>query len=327
MHRPFKKYDAGSVTSQSDRVGVVRPSLADAGRDAEDEGMDASGFRLETRGSVEGMAAPHPWSRFVALGDSFTEGVGDPEPRSPGGLRGWADRVAEELSVGHEDFAYANLAVRGLLLEQILDQQTGPALALKPDLIALSGGGNDLVFGGSDPDKLASKLDASVGLLSSTGATIVLFTGPDWGGTPVIGHNRAKVAIFNENIRTIAHRHDAVIADLWALRELTDPRMWDPDRLHFSPLGYHTIAMMVLDTLNVPHTLHPLRPKDVPDSSWRHARAEDLVWARKYLFPWVLRRIRHETEEGLRAKRPAAGPVFGAGMPPGTFIGTHTQDL
>jgi lysophospholipase L1-like esterase len=327
VHRPFKKYDAGSVTSQGDRAGVVRPSLADTGGEAQDEGMDPSVFRFESRGSVEGMAAPHPWSRFVALGDSFTEGVGDPEPRSPGGLRGWADRVAEELSVGHEDFAYANLAVRGLLLEQILDQQTGPAMALKPDLIALSGGGNDLVFRGTDPDKLAAKLDAAVELLSSTGATMVLFTGPDWGGTPMIGRNRAKVAIFNENIRTIAHRHDAVIADLWALRALTDPRMWDPDRLHFSPLGYHTIAMMVLDTLNVRHTLHPLRPKDLPDSSWRHARAEDLVWARKYLFPWVLQRIRHETEEELQGKRPVAGPVFGAGMPPGTFIGTHPQDL
>lgn len=281
---------------------------------------------FEPRGSTaERAAAPHPWSRYVAMGDSFTEGVGDPEPRSPGGLRGWADRVAEELSTGHEDFAYANLAVRGLLLEQILDQQAGPALALKPDLITVSAGGNDLVFRGTDPDRLAAELDAGVQLLRLTGATIVLFTGPDWGSTPVLGRNRAKVAIFNENIRTIASRHDALIADLWALRQLTDPRMWDPDRLHFSPLGYHTIAMMVLDTLNVPHTLQPLQPKDLPESSWRTARAGDLVWARNYLLPWVVRRIRHHTAEELRAKRPVAGPVFGAGMPPGTFIGTAGQ--
>jgi len=307
MHRPFKKYDAGSVTSQGDRAGVVRLPLTDT------DGGSSAGVAASR--PVERAAAPHPWSRYVALGDSFTEGVGDPEPRSPGGLRGWADRVAEELSVGHEDFAYANLAVRGLLLEQILDQQAAPALALKPDLITLSGGGNDLVFRGTDPDKLAAKLDAGVELLSATGATIVLFAGPDWGGTPVIGHNRAKIAIFNENIRTVAHRHEAVIADLWALQELADPRMWDPDRLHFSPLGYHTIAKMVLDTLNVPHTLQPNLPKDLPESSWRHARAEDLVWARNYLVPWVLKRIRHQTEEELRAKRPVAGPVFGLELP------------
>lgn len=273
-------------------------------------------------GPATDATAPHPWSRYVALGDSFTEGVGDPEPRSPGGLRGWADRVAEELSLGHEDFAYANLAVRGLLLQQILDQQAGPALALQPDLITLQGAGNDLVFRGSDPDRLAEQLDAAVDLLASSGATIVLFTGPDWGATPVLGHNRGKVAIFNENLRTIALRHDAVIADLWGLRELTDPRMWDPDRLHFSPLGHHTVAMMVLDALNVPHTLLPLVPRILPERSWRAARAGDLVWAREYLFPWVLRRLRQRAPEDSRqAKRPAAGPVFGAAMPPGTYIG------
>src|SRR3712207_3356548 len=89
----------------------------------------------------EATGGRHPWRRFVALGDSYTEGVGDPQPRSLGGLRGWADRFAEELSAGEPDFAYANLAIRGLLLQQILDRQLAPALALKPDLVAMSGGG------------------------------------------------------------------------------------------------------------------------------------------------------------------------------------------
>src|SRR3954449_10094968 len=51
-----------------------------------------------------------PWSRYVAIGDSFTAGVGDPEPLSPGGMRGWADRIAEELGEGRGEFGYANLA-------------------------------------------------------------------------------------------------------------------------------------------------------------------------------------------------------------------------
>lgn len=85
----------------------------------------------------------------------------------------------------------------------------------------------------------------------------------------MLGRNRAKVAIFNENARTIASRHGSVIADLWALRQLGDRRMWDPDRLHLSPLGHHTVAMMVLDTLNVPHTLWLLEPKDLPAPSRR----------------------------------------------------------
>jgi lysophospholipase L1-like esterase len=260
-------------------------------------------------GHVPGASA-HPWRRFVALGDSFTEGVGDPDPRSPGGVRGWADRVAEELCIGHEDFAYANLAVRGLLLEQILERQVAPALALQPDLITLSAGGNDMVFHNGDPDKLADRLDAGVELLSSAGATLVLFTGPDWRSTPVLGRNRTRVAVFNENIRSIASRHDAVIADLWGLRTLRDPRMWDQDRLHLSPLGHHTVAMMVLDTLGVPHGLRPLEPGDLPRGSWPQARVGDLMWARRYLLPWAWHRLRKRVAlEDLRAKRPIAAPV------------------
>jgi lysophospholipase L1-like esterase len=265
---------------------------------------------------------PHPWNRFVALGDSFTEGIGDPEPLSPGGLRGWADRVAEELSEDHPDFAYANLAVRGRLFQQILDEQLEAALALRPDLVTLSAGGNDLVFRGSDPDRLAEKLDPVVERLSSTGATVVLFTGPDWGATPLFGLIRGKVAIFNEHLRTIATRHDAIIADLWSLRQLRDPVMWDPDRLHFSPMGHHTIAAMVLDTLNVPHNLSPLEPKPLPHSSWREARTGDFIWAKEYLAPWVLRRLRHRSEETRAAKRPYAGPVFGPGIPDRTLPGS-----
>lgn len=260
---------------------------------------------------------PHPWARYVALGDSFTEGIGDPNPESVGGNRGWADRVAEELSRNQPSFAYANLAVRGRLLQQIADQQVGPALALKPDLITISAGGNDLLRPGGDPDRIAERLDALVQILGTNGATVVMLTGPDVRDT-VLGSIRAKTAIYNENLRTIAARHDAVVADMWALRLLLNPQMWAADRLHFSPLGHHTIAAMVLDTLAVEHTLEPLRPKDLPVKSWRTARSEDFVWAREFFVPWVLRRLRHQSSgDGVTAKRPEPGTIFGPGMPPG----------
>lgn len=257
----------------------------------------------------------HPWQRFVALGDSFTEGVGDPTPQVQGGLRGWADRVAEELSQGRPDFAYANLAIRGLRLQQILDQQLGPALAASPDLVTLSAGGNDIVFGRSDPDKLAEKIDDGVGQLTRSGATVVLFAGPDWGATPVFNKIRGKVAIFNENLHVVAARHEAVMVDLWCVRDLTRPGMWDPDRLHFSPLGHHTIAVAVLNALAVPHSLQPLEPKVPARRSWKEARTEDLAWAREYLFPWALRQVRHVPEE-LAPKRPLPEPLTVAGRPP-----------
>ncbi len=263
------------------------------------------------------ISEPHPWHRYVALGDSFTEGIGDPNPGSIGGNRGWADRVAEELTRGQADFAYANLAVRGRLLQQIVDQQVEPALELRPDLITISAGGNDLLRPGGDPDLLANQLHAVVGTLAATGATVVIFAGPDVRET-VLGSIRSKTAIYNENLRTIAVHHEALIADMWALRQLLNPQMWSSDRLHFSPLGHHTIAVMVLDTLAVGHTLEPLQPKELPTRTWRAARAEDLVWARAYFVPWVLRRLRHQSSgDGVIAKRPEPAPIFGPGLPPG----------
>lgn len=259
-------------------------------------------------------AGRHPWHRFVALGDSYTEGVGDPEPRSAGGLRGWADRAAEELSVGQPGFAYANLAVRGMLLQQILDTQLGPALALGPDLVAMSGGGNDIVFRRGDPDKLAEKMDEAVGAVAATGATVLLFAGPDWHSTPVLGQVRGRVAIYNEHLHAVGARHHAIMVDLWCLPELKDARMWDRDRLHLSPLGHHAVALATLNALGVAHSLKPLQPRPVPAHGWTQARTDDLLWARQYLVPWVLRRLRPRNQTSA-AKLPQPGPVPGVHGP------------
>jgi lysophospholipase L1-like esterase len=251
------------------------------------------------------MTSQHPWTRYVALGDSFTEGIGDPEPESPGGFRGWADRVAEVLNDQTDDFAYANLAIRGRLVQQVIDEQIDAALELHPDLITISAGGNDIIRPGTDPDDISSRLDTAVGRLRSDGATVVLFTGPDIGMTPVLGRSRGKVAIYNENLRAVALRHNAVIADMWALRELRDPRMWAPDRLHFSAVGHHTVARMVLGSLAVENDLEPFVPEPLPKETWRHARVEDIGWAREHLMPWVMRRMRHQSSgDRIVAKRP-----------------------
>ena len=251
------------------------------------------------------MAQQHPWSRYVAIGDSFTEGIGDPEPESPGGHRGWADRVAEVLAAQTDDFAYANLAIRGRLLQQISDEQVDAALALKPDLITVSAGGNDIIRPGTDADDVSRRFESMIERLRSDGATVVMFNGPDIGMTPVLNRVRGKVAIYNENLRAIAQRHDCIVADMWALRELADPRMWAPDRLHFSPVGHTTIAAMVLNALAVEHQLEPFDPEPLPPRRWREARAEDLGWAREYLVPWVLRRVRHQSSgDNVTPKRP-----------------------
>ncbi|GGD79203.1 SGNH/GDSL hydrolase family protein [Microbacterium murale] len=253
---------------------------------------------------------PHPWRRFVAIGDSFTEGIGDPDPAVTDGHRGWADRVAEELGRQVDGFAYANLAVRGKLIAQIVADQVEPAVTLRPDLVSICAGGNDVIRPGTDPDVIAEQLEDAVARLASTGAAIVVFTGIDTGFTPVFRRFRGKVAIYNETIRAIAERHDCIVADQWALKNVQDSRFFDDDRLHFNALGHHEVARMVLRALNVPNDLQPMQPEPRPVRTWREARAEDLGWAREHLVPWVLRRLRHQSSGDLiTAKRPEAGPI------------------
>jgi lysophospholipase L1-like esterase len=253
---------------------------------------------------------PHPWRRLVAIGDSFTEGVGDPEPGASGGVRGWADRVAEVLSQQVDDFAYANLAVRGKLIAQIVADQVEPALALKPDLVTFCAGGNDVIRPGTDPDAIAQQFEDAVVRLSSEGATVVVFTGIDTEFTSVFRGFRGKIAIYNENLRGIAERYDCIVADQWALKEIQDPRFFSDDRLHMNALGHHEVARMVLRALNVPNDLRPMQPDPFPITTWRAARANDLVWARTHLVPWVLRRLRHQSSgDHMTAKRPEPLPV------------------
>ena len=252
----------------------------------------------------------HPWHRFVALGDSFTEGIGDPYPGHEGRSRGWADRVAEVLAQQSDDFAYANLAVRGKLIAQIIDDQLEPAIALRPDLVSFSAGGNDVIRPGTDPDEIAEQFESAVVQLSSTGAAVLVFTGIDTGFTPVFRPFRGKVAIYNENVRAIADRYDCIVADQWALKTVQDPRFFDDDRLHFNALGHHEVARMVLRALNVPNDLKAMEPQPFPQRTWREARGDDLVWAREHLVPWVLRRLRHQSSgDNVEAKRPGALPV------------------
>jgi lysophospholipase L1-like esterase len=252
--------------------------------------------------------------RFVAIGDSFTEGYGDPDPGSPGGLRGWADRTAEVLATRTDDFAYANLAIRGRLLGRIVDEQIAPAVALQPDLVTISAGGNDVIRPGTDPDAIAARLDPALAELAATGATVVLFTGVDVGFSPVFRRIRGKVAIFNELLHGLAAKHGALVADQWSLKSIQRADFWGVDRLHLNAYGHHEVARMVLDVLDVPNDLQPSSPAPLPERSWREARVEDLQWTRVHLIPWIGRRLRGVSSgDSVLPKRPGFERLSGWG--------------
>lgn len=238
-------------------------------------------------------------ARFVALGDSFTEGVGDDDPSRPNGVRGWADRVAEALAASSPNFRYANLAIRGRLLNQVLAEQLDPALQLEPDLVSLHAGGNDLLRPRVDIDVLARAYENAVAQLARSGATVVLFTWVDGASDPVFRQLRGRTAIYNEHIRVVAARYGATVVDLWGMRQLQDRRMWSADRLHLNSLGHTEVAAAVLDALGVAHGLAPVRLGPRPVLHPRERRAENLRWGREHLVPWLGRRLRGESSGDL----------------------------
>ncbi len=256
----------------------------------------------------------HPFHRYVALGDSFTEGVGDHDPQRPNGVRGWADRVAEVLAGQAEDFGYANLAIRGRKMAAILAEQVEPALALRPDLVSVYSGGNDILRPRMDVDALVARYDEAVARLAASGAHVVLFTAFDLGFAPVFRHLRGRVATYNELVREVADDRGATLVDFWRMREYRDPRLWDVDRLHMSSAGHQRMAVAVLDALGVEHQLRPDALAPQPDMDRRQRRDADLAWARSHAAPWLRRRLRGVSSgDDLTARYPVltrpGGPV------------------
>ncbi len=262
------------------------------------------------------------WLRYVAVGDSFSEGMSDPDPAAPGSFRGWADRLAGHLAAdadtadagdaGDAGFEYANLAVRGRLLHDIVTRQLDGALALGPDLVSIVGGGNDILRPRADIDALADSLDAAVGRIRATGADVLMATPTDPRGAPIVQRTHGRVGVYIAHIHTIARRHGAHVLDLWGLVALQDWRMWADDRIHLTPEGHRRVARAAHATLHG-HAedadwATPLPPVG-PVTRLDRARA-DARWAREYVAPWVQRRLRGESSgDGRGPKRPALAPL------------------
>jgi lysophospholipase L1-like esterase len=249
------------------------------------------------------------FQRYAAIGDSWTEGVGDPDPSRPNGLRGWADRVAEVLATRSDDFGYANFAIRGHRIHEIIGQQLDPALALNPDLLTFQGAGNDILRTRVDLDTLVGDIEAAVGRANAAGATVVLFTHGSAASGPFAAL-RGRIAIFNELIREVVDTHDAVLVDNWRIREARDIRLWDTDRVHLSPLGHHRAALEVLDALAVPHE-HPAFALPDAEAVSRRARLRtDVEWTRTFVGPWIYRRVTGRSSgDGVLPKRPELAPI------------------
>lgn len=247
--------------------------------------------------------------RYVALGDSSTEGLEDPDGN--GGHLGWATRLAGRLAEVHGRIAYANLAVRGYDTHQMLSRQLADAVALRPTLATVVGGMNDLLRVTRRIDDVLADLSTMQRTLMAVGATVVSATIPDPSiAMPITRPLRTRVDALNEGIRAAA-ADGVLVADLAAADLASDARLWHHDRLHANAEGHRRIAAALAATLDLPAE-DWRTPLEGEPSRW--SLAAEREWAQAHFLPWLARRLRGESSgDGRTCRHPDYVVVEAAG--------------
>lgn len=257
------------------------------------------------------------FERYVAIGDSTTEGLDDPDGR--GGYRGWANRLAERLAAEQGGLLYANLAVRGRGARQVREQQLERALSMRPDLVTAVAGMNDLVRPRFDVEAVAGEVEAMQRALVAAGATVLTFSLPDLSRVlPLARPLAPRVQAWRQALRRVCARTGAICVDFAATPVASDPRLWSEDRFHANTAGHTLIAAALADALGLPGA----------DGAWAeplphgrmlplHGRfSSELRWWRRYFLPWLWRRVRGRSSgDGRSPKRPDLRP-FPDPLPP-----------
>lgn len=267
----------------------------------------------------------------MALGDSITEGWCDPvmtdlagNPTEP--WFGWADRLALLIDAHQRAMGspaprleFANLAVRGRRVRHVVDDQVPAAIAMRPDLVSVLIGGNDLLSLKVDPDALAAHLETGIAKLRAAGSDVLLATGFDPGLTPFrfLSAFRGRAAVFSANLSSIAQRHGCIPLDLWGIGDFRDASHWSDDRVHPSTRGHLLLTAAAAAALGVPGSAEP-EPLPGPTPNLPTS-----VWIRHHLLPWVSRRVRGvSTGDGRGPKipqpRPVGAPVAMTAVEPAT---------
>lgn len=246
---------------------------------------------------------------YVAIGDSFTEGLGDELP--DGRLRGWADLVALGLARAQsEPIGYANLAIRGRKLAPLLAEQLEPALAMKPQLLSLNGGGNDIMRPRVAISDVAQQLIDAVDRAVDAGSHVLMISGGNPSAHVPLG---SLVRSRGDQLAAAIFGHtpwpNVTFVDNWGDETLGDIRYWSPDRLHLNALGHARVASNVLQALGVevPAEWGVEEVAAAPPGARGRRTA---AYYREYVMPWIGRRLTGRSSgDGRAAKVPTLEPV------------------
>ena len=183
-----------------------------------------------------------PWRRFVLLGDSLAEGVGDESP----GYRSspWAERIAAALRRQQPELEFANLARRGLRAAEVRAEQLQRARQLEPDLAGVICGGNDLLVEPFDAGGVAAELETMIVALQGSGAEVITWTLQDitraW---PALAEGLlARLMALNDVVRAVSARHGTILVDQWSSPACAEQSIYSADLMHSSMRGHAVVA-------------------------------------------------------------------------------------
>lgn len=247
--------------------------------------------------------------RYVAIGDSFTEGVGD--ERDDGRVRGWADLVAFGLALASEEpVHYANLAIRGRKLQPLLDEQLRPAIELRPQLISINGGGNDILRPRVRVESIAKLLLDAAAEAVASGSHVLLLSGANPSRNMPLGPVFARRGNeLDDAVRAGVPGENVTFVDNWIDEQLGDMRYWSADKLHLNPLGHARVAGNVLTELQlaVPAEWGIAEVEAAPAGERGRSTFE---YYRRFVLPWIGRRLTGRSSgDGRTAKIAQLQPV------------------
>ncbi|MFE9308407.1 SGNH/GDSL hydrolase family protein [Streptomyces sp. NPDC088353] len=229
--------------------------------------------------------------RFVALGDSLTEGVGDP---TGDGWRGWAALLAGGLAEKPSAVEFTNLAVSGAQTRDVLERQTPAGLELRPDVVSVVVGVNDTLRRTFDIHAVAARLDRVFAAFTGRGAVLLTACLPDPGamlGLP--GALARPLARRQRAVNTVVHalseRYGAVHLHADAGQWLTDRAMWSADRLHPGERGHRQLAFRFHALLAETGMASGPAPSPEPEFP-APTRSASLWWLATAGTGWVARR-------------------------------------
>ncbi|MER3388842.1 MAG: SGNH/GDSL hydrolase family protein [Microcella sp.] len=254
-------------------------------------------------------ARPSAVGSYAAIGDSFTEGMGDERP--DGTPRGWADLVAAALAhAAGAPIGYANLAIRGRLLAPILDEQLPAAMALRPQLLSINGGGNDILRPRVSIAAVADRLVTAALEARDAGIrTVVVSGGNPTRHLPLGAAFEKRGDALAEAVRSRLAGTGVVFVDNWFDPRLPQLHYWSIDRLHLNARGHTIAASNVLAALEVP-IAGADAASGAPDVDLDIERPRTAEYWRRYVLPWIGRRLTGRSSGDSREpKRPHLEPV------------------